>query len=80
MSAFTGLIATLAKVWIYPTLFLCVVGATALGVSWSGTFSQGVGTTGGVVVRDFPKMIESFQNVQQDGAATEPPAEGAEPR
>lgn len=73
MAAGTGLISTGAKVWVYPTLALVIVGAPALAASWSGTFSSSVGTTGGIVVNDAPKLVESFQGQLDQGATQTAP-------
>lgn len=69
MASASGAVAGVGKLWIYPTLGLVLVGAPVLAASWSDTFANGVGTTGGIVVSDGPDLVKSFQD-NLDATAT----------
>lgn len=53
------------KLWLYPTIGLCIVGSVQLAASWSEVFTQGVGAGVGIAVEDAPNLGSAFKEGQQ---------------
>ena len=79
MAVGSGVVSTGLKWWIVPTVVLTMVGVPALAVSWSNTFTKGVGTGAGIVVHDAPELVEHFQTGQDTAAGGDAPGQAPAP-
>lgn len=72
MSNMSSIVSGPAKLWAYPVIGLCIVGAPALAASWSGAFTTGLGTGMGIVVHDAPNIAESFKQGESEAEKKNP--------